>query len=125
MISWTILAVAVGLIASLGSFFMALYKLRSEVTPFKSLTEGLRWVAIATLLLYVCLIGAGTYAYLESQKNHHALCSLRADLDERVTTGETYLKAHPEGFAGVSATQIQETIDNQKRTIEALSNLAC
>lgn len=59
------------------------------------------------------------------QSNTNALCSLRSDLQSRVDTANAFLVTHPHGFAGVSGDSIRTTITGQKRTIAALSGLAC
>jgi hypothetical protein len=54
-----------------------------------------------------------------------ALCTLRADLEQRVASSEGFLREHPEGVAGIPARTIRESIANQRRTIAALSGLNC
>lgn len=125
MISLTLLAVIIGLIASLATFGMALWSLRKGVVLFEPLAKGIRWLAVSTMILVVCLAGAMAYTYSESQTNHSSLCSFKGDLQTRVVEGESYLKGHPQGVAGVPASTIKESLDNEKRTIESLSDLNC
>lgn len=85
-------------------------------------------------LLALALIGAAALlgaGYLLAQKTSDntttkvALCALRDDVQQRVTSSETFLTAHPNGIAGISRADIVDGIRNQKRTIQALSVLQC
>lgn len=59
------------------------------------------------------------------RSNTHALCSLRADVQKRVTDGQAFLKTHPEGIPGIPAPTLQSSITNSQRTVKALSSLIC
>lgn len=59
------------------------------------------------------------------QQAHNGLCVLKADERDRVRDGESFIKQHPEGLAGISAATIQQSLDNQKKTIAALSAIRC
>lgn len=54
-----------------------------------------------------------------------ALCSLRADVEKRVASGNEFLKTHPGGIPGIPAPALRLTISNSQRTITALSSLVC
>lgn len=97
---------------------------KSIIKPIKG---TLRSLAIATGILYICLIGAGAYVYLENNTTRQALCSLRGDLELRTEASEQFLASHPHGIPklGVTAASIQETVHNQKRTIYVLDTLDC
>lgn len=121
MISLTILAILIGLLTSLGAYLLAFWQLRK--------LPGLRWLVIATVIVFVCMLGAGTTAWLEGQKTEDALCTFRGSLETQVIQSEAILKANPNGvtFANHHYTpaQIQETIDNQTRAVDSLSDLQC
>src|SRR6266576_2955938 len=57
--------------------------------------------------------------------NTKSLCALRSDLQRRVRSGERFLIAHPQGLPGVPAATIQQGLDNERRTVQALSPLTC
>lgn len=61
----------------------------------------------------------------QANSNTTALCALRHDLEARVKSSTDLLATHPEGLAGIPAATIRTTIDGQRRTILALSGLAC
>lgn len=93
-------------------------------------------VSTVTAFLVPLLVGAIVFLVLHSfsQDNRisrnatqatQALCALRADLQLRVDESVGFLKTHPTGILGVSAASINNTIDSQRRTIMALSVLAC
>jgi hypothetical protein len=75
-------------------------------------------LVVATVLIYLILaiVAITTYS---------ALCALDSDLQSRVTESKTFLKNHPNGFAGVPAKTIMVTIQGQERTIGALGVLHC
>ena len=54
-----------------------------------------------------------------------ALCTFRHDLEERVQGSREFLRTHPHGFLGISPAAIRLGINNQQRTIDALSDLKC
>lgn len=90
----------------------------------------------ATILIYALLIAVGGYFYFQIQQQqddltrvaintNSALCTLRADLVQRVSDSIQFLQDHPEGIKGIPTAQIQQAIDNQQRTVDSLSNLNC
>jgi sulfur transfer complex TusBCD TusB component (DsrH family) len=91
----------------------------------RSVKSALRWLVIATGVLYVALGVVAIKSYHDSARTQSALCALRADLQARVRTSEGFLREHPRGVAGIPARTIQEGIVNQRRTIKALSALSC
>lgn len=81
----------------------------------------------AALIAFVAIDGAARRNDLAeiAFSTNHALCVLRADLEQRVADSERFLEQHPDGIPGIPAEQIQQSIDNQQRTIEALADLRC
>lgn len=134
-----ILAIAVGLGCSIGAYFLATRRFSRLVgnretadpnTPVESLnTESiqstLKGLVIATGLLYLCLAGGGAFVYSISETARSSLCALRADLETRTEDSKEFLKKNPEGIPGISRATIQQGIENQERTVEALSSLPC
>lgn len=89
---------------------------------------GLRQIRRAVLILYgivALLVLVAVFAFFANRQSTEALCALRGDLERRVSTSEEFLREHPNGIAGISARDIQDGIDNQQRTITALSGLSC
>lgn len=95
---------------------------KSIIKPIK---DTLRNLMIATAILYVCLLGAGAYVFIENASTTRAICALRSDLELRTQTSKAFLKDHPKGIPGIPAKQITESIENQERTINALDNVSC
>lgn len=60
-----------------------------------------------------------------ADRTEQALCVLRDDLQIRVDAAVQFLKDNPDGIPGIPPQQIQDSIDNQQRTILALSLLHC
>jgi cytoskeletal protein RodZ len=54
-----------------------------------------------------------------------ALCSLRADVKQRVSSGKAFLKTHPDGILGISAASLQSSVTNSQHTVTALASLVC
>lgn len=90
----------------------------SVIKPIRATLRGL---IIATVILYVCLIGAGAYVFVTADTNQQALCALQTDLQVRVDSSREFLKEHPEGIANIDPGTIREGIQNQQRTINVLS----
>ena len=58
-------------------------------------------------------------------ETHDSLCAFKADLDKRHTAGEQFLKQNPDGIPGISAVQIQQSLNNQQDTLNSLATLDC
>jgi hypothetical protein len=54
-----------------------------------------------------------------------ALCALRDDVERRVQSSQNFLAEHPNGIPGIPARTLRDSINNQQRTIDALSILKC
>lgn len=61
----------------------------------------------------------------QAASTNRALCEFRAGLQKRYDDGVVFLKDHPDGFAGISTTQIQITLDSQKKSLDSLKFLEC
>lgn len=105
-------------------------------SPGAQLQGSLRTLVIATVFLYVALVGMGVAGFVLINNNQNdteqlavqttaALCALRADLNNRVVQGEQFLEDHPNGFAGFTPEAMQQQIEGQRRTVAALSVLEC
>lgn len=128
--------VILGLLFSIAAFGRALFELRKMVKKHKIhptiseekfvvIRNTFASMVVATALLYVTLLGAGGFAYLKGESVNDSLCALRSDLQVRVDSSEEFLEEHPNGIQGISRADIQQGIDNQERTIEALDDLSC
>jgi len=98
---------------------------REEQTTAGALRRALRWLAAATVVLYVILFAAGIKVYIDNQHTTDTLCTFRSDLETRVVGSILFLREHPEGLAGVPTKTIVDQITNQQRTITALQGLNC
>lgn len=95
--------------------------------------KGLR-IAVAAFVLSVVLFGAvvGGGLYLavhqatEGTETHEAICALVSDLEERTEGTRAFLVDHPHGVPGLaSGSQLRESLQNQERTLSALSVVSC
>lgn len=98
------------------------------MTALPERAGGLR--LLRTVVLIVCLGTAlnsvGIYVtWRLNGRSNDALCVLRGDLEKRVESSREFLRDHPQGFAGITAREIQDGIANQQRTIAALAGLPC
>jgi hypothetical protein len=57
----------------------------------------------------------------QGNQAHKGVCALRDDLQQRVTSGEEILRTHPHGVIGISPAVIRSQLENQRRTIRALT----
>jgi hypothetical protein len=92
----------------------------------------LRFLTISVALLATGILALGfAFAHVsvrvtsDEYRTTGALCALRADLQTRVTSGESFLKTHPKGFAGISRPVIESSLSGQRHTIRALALLIC
>jgi hypothetical protein len=80
-------------------------------------------LAIPVLVIYVNHLQAERIA--ENSQTRVALCALRADLDKRIESSETFLAEHPQGIPGIPASLIRQGLVNSKRTRKTLEILTC
>lgn len=92
---------------------------------FAGIRRTLKQLVVATVVLTIVVGGVAFFAWRSASTSHDALCTFRADLNARVASSRDFLKDHPEGFAGIPAATIRASIDQQSRTINALSSLDC
>lgn len=90
-----------------------------------AIKKSLRGLVIATIILYLAMLGIAGYAWWTAHKNAEALCAVREDQERRVTASLQFLADNPDGIPGISAAQIKTSIENSKRTVEALSGVNC
>lgn len=62
---------------------------------------------------------------LQGIQAHKALCAFHDDLQRRVESSGAFLKAHPEGVPGISASDIRTALTNQRATLKSLDDLTC
>lgn len=89
------------------------------------LLRGQRRQTRAMVAFFVALGLLGVYVWRQEAKTHTALCTLQADLAQRVQSSNDFLATHPHGIPGVSAASIRASITGQERTIKALEPLQC
>ena len=101
----------------------------SEESSQDNIRKYLRRLAVATIVVYFALFGLGLFGFLRVQhvvsSTHQSLCSFEHDLQQRIISGEQFLKDHPDGIPGVPVAVIQTSLDNQKLTLQSLSGLNC
>jgi flagellar basal body-associated protein FliL len=87
----------------------------------------LRFLVVATVVLFFALGGVGYFAWHVSDQNRQAVCNLRGDLQHRVRASEDFISEHPQAIArlGLSLAQVQKEIINQQHTLAALSVVSC
>lgn len=56
---------------------------------------------------------------------HEALCELRADLERRADSLVSFIEAHPQGIPGISRTELERSLSNQRQTLQSLVDLSC
>lgn len=90
------------------------------------LRGGVRRLGIITVVLFLVVGALAGYVLYENSKISGALCTFRGDLDQRVSATQGYLDNHPgpKPF-GIARATLQQQLNNQRRTVESLSNLSC
>lgn len=61
----------------------------------------------------------------QGRQAQQALCVFKHDLEQRVDQSKEFLRLHPNGIPGISASVIQNGIVNQQRTVTSLAVLSC
>jgi len=96
-----------------------------SATTGKEIKRSLTILIIATVFLYIALVGVVAWAYSLSHANTVALCAFRDDAQRRLDQNKQYLGDHPRGVAGLSPKQLQANIANSEQTIKSLTGLNC
>jgi hypothetical protein len=72
---------------------------------------------------------AGFYVRDQTNQAERALCALRLDLEQRIERTETYLEQVDKGerkiIPGLTRSDLVQGLRGQRRTVKALSGLAC
>ena len=79
-------------------------------------------LASASLILSAILF---TEVHDIATDSEGSLCALRHDVERRIAASEEFLEENPQGAGGITPAVIQQGIDNQRATIDALSDLSC
>jgi len=98
--------------------------------------HSIRLLGVWTAVLYgvVALALVAGLIFANSQRNDlrdvqdetvTALCTFRDDLQRRYDDGIKFLVNHPEGIPGISAADIQRSLENQRATLKSLAELPC
>lgn len=102
---------------------------RVSIGPVKGLK-----IAVAAFVLSLALFGlvvaGGIYLSVtqsaEGKETHEAICALVSDLEQRTDSTRNFLGTHPHGYPGLATrSQVRESLQNQERTLEALSVISC
>lgn len=98
--------------------------------------HSIKLLSRATIVLYLSVVlvaGLGFWSAQqqrkalarETEKTVMALCTFRADLQRRYEAGVDFLRENPDGIPGITAEDLQRSLDNQKSTLDALEGLPC
>lgn len=90
-----------------------------------ALRKGLKWLAIATVVLYVGSIIWGIKVWQDGQDTNAALCAYRISLEDQVLASTQFLQLHPTGTPDIPAKVIVDGIARQQRAIDSLHSLSC
>jgi len=91
----------------------------------KELRRWIRVLAAATVVLYIVMLSVATYTYVQGLRNTRALCTIRDNAQDRADTGRQFLIDHPNGIAGLSADDIERSINTSLATVKALDDVDC
>jgi hypothetical protein len=101
---------------------------RVSVGPVKGLKIAMA-AFVLSVFLFVAAVGGGIYLLAhksdEGTETHEAICALTSDLEVRTEGTRLFLEDHPDGVAGIPASTLRESLQNQERTIGALSVVSC
>lgn len=101
---------------------------RVRVGPVKGLKIAMA-AFVLSLVLFVLVVAGGGYLLThkteEGAETHEAICALTADLEVRTEGTRRFLNDHPNGIPGIPASTLRESLQNQERTIDALSVVSC
>lgn len=117
---------------------------KGETGKLTSAQPGLRWLAAATVLVYVVLVGIFAFVFVtghnrderakhDRQESRLILCSeenkvkkvLRDDLAEKIVDARQFLKDRPEGIPGIPPELIRRGIKNNLRVRAKLAGINC
>jgi hypothetical protein len=101
---------------------------RVRVGPVKGLKIAIAAFVISVALFVVVVAGGAyllTHKSNEGSETHEAICALTSDLESRTQGTRLFLREHPKGIPGIPVSTLRESLQNQERTIDALSVVAC
>lgn len=89
---------------------------------FKVLLAAALLMAAAAIFLSALLF---TRLADTTTRTNDALCTFRADVQQRLDNTEAFLADHPQGIPGVPTATLRQSLDAQRRTVKALGGLPC
>jgi hypothetical protein len=92
-----------------------------------AMRKQLRILVITTILSYIVAGVIVVLAWGTADMLRQGVCSLRADLEDRVENSKQFLHDRPDAIRALGFTppEVREQIVNQERTIQALSSIQC
>lgn len=92
-----------------------------------TLQASLKRLTAWTVVLYVVVALIALGAAFTANQNREAACALRQDVQVRVDEGKQFLIDHPRGLPklGFSRADLEQNLENQERTVDALGGLIC
>jgi hypothetical protein len=90
--------------------------------------RGLLVVLVTSVVLFTSTANnAATERHLRevATETHNALCAFKDDLATRHKNGQEFLKNHPHGIEGIPRETIKRSLEAQRDTLRALSDLTC
>lgn len=91
-------------------------------------------IAVTALLVWFGISQSHQAASIRDNalETHAALCAFKSDLERRHSEGVKYLREHPQGLVSertgevlITAAQFNQSLNNQKDTLDALAALDC
>jgi hypothetical protein len=100
------------------------------IVMLRDMRKKLRNLLAATVAAYVVIGIVAFFAFSLGNTLREGTCNLRDDLEDRIHSSRVFLDKHPAGDPvygrfGLSRRTVVESIENQERTRDALSNISC
>lgn|SRR6476620_1399611 len=101
---------------------------RVKVGPVRGVKIAVAAFALS-VVLFAAVVGMAIYIFsgktAAGTETHEAICALTSDLEVRTEGTRRFLNEHPDGISGIPASTLRESLQNQERTIGALSVVSC
>lgn len=91
----------------------------------QEIKKTLNLLVVATVVLFFMVLGGVAYTWTVSKSNHDALCAYKKSLQSNIVTSEKFIVKHPGGFGGITIKEIQDNIDEQRKTLRAFDGVRC
>lgn len=88
-------------------------------------TAGMCFIIVFAVTVMAVMVWQAVRLSNVANESHAALCAFKNDIERRHEAAVRFVKENPDGIPGISRAQIDQSLDTQQDTLDALGVLVC